>query len=259
MDKIKEELIQLFDGMMPQIKSFKRKQYAGVFEEGFAEHKGVLAGITELCAEKTEEECEPIIEELASVIPDYAYDKFHKEPKMVRNRLEVDYNMNMAVYVIPILTYTHEAGCEKVAKRTVELWNEKPVTSLTLGQASYEEIAGGFRKGFCFITTAVCDSMDKPDDCYELTALRSYRDHYLRRTEEGNALVEEYYDIAPYLVQVINMQKDAAEIYRNIYDDYLVPCIHCIEENKNEECRHIYMDMVRGLQNKYLHVQEVRS
>ena len=36
---------------------------------------------------------------------------------------------------------------------------------------------------FCYITTAVCRSMDKADNCYELTTLREYRDGYLLRSE----------------------------------------------------------------------------
>ena len=36
----------------------------------------------------------------------------------------------------------------------------------------------------CFVTTAVCDSFGKSDDCYELTAFRAFRDNWL--VKEGN-------------------------------------------------------------------------
>ena len=40
------------------------------------------------------------------------------------------------------------------------------------------------KKG-CFITSAVCESFGKPDDCYELTMFRSFRDNYLAKEQDG--------------------------------------------------------------------------
>ena len=50
-----------------------------------------------------------------------------------------------------------------------------------LQATSFEEIEQGFRKKFCYITSAVCETFGKPDDCYELTLLRNYRDTSLCR------------------------------------------------------------------------------
>ena len=127
------------------------------------------------------------------------------------------------------------------------------VTSLNLSFSTYESIAGGFKKKLCYITTAVCEHQNKPDDCYELTTLRDYRDHYLMQTQCGREIVEEYYNIAPGLVMMIDMRNDADKIYQSIYDEYLKPCIKYIEDEKNEECRDLYMQMVRSLQKKYLY------
>lgn len=256
MEKLREGLINLFDGMLPLVGDFKRKNYEGIFEENFSKYKDVIDEIVRLCTEKSEEEKEQFMREAAAIIPDYAYEKLKSEPKRRQNRLEVDYNMNMAVYVVPMLTYTRDEDCRIFTEYMVNAWNEKQITSLQLSHSTYDMVAGGFRKGIlgmCYITTAVCESMDKPDDCYELTTLRNYRDGYLMQTEEGRELVEEYYDTAPFLVQVLNMQKDSGSIYEDIYKDYLEPCIHCIEQNENEECRRIYVDLVRGLQKKYLY------
>lgn len=256
MEKLREGLINLFDGMLPLVGDFKRKNYEGIFEENFSKYKDVIEEIVRLCEEKSEEEKDQFMREAASIIPDYAYEKLKSQPKRLQNRLEVDYNMNMAVYVVPMLTYTRDEDCRMFTEHMVNAWNEKQITSLQLSPSTYDMVAGGFRKGIlgmCYITTAVCESMDKPDDCYELTTLRNYRDRYLMQTEEGRELVEEYYDTAPFLVQVLNMQKNSDAIYEGIYKDYLGPCIHCIEQNENEECRRIYVDMVRGLQKKYLY------
>lgn len=256
MEKIREGLITLFEGMLPQVSNFKRKTYADVFEESWNKYRQVVDDITDVCSEQSEEACDQIIEELAAVIPDYAYEKMKSQPKSKQGRMEVDFNMNMAAYVVPMLTYTKNENCQKLSEKMIELWNAKGITALQLSPSSYEVIAGGFRKGvlgFCYITTAVCENKNKPDDCYELTTLRSYRDGYLMQTEEGAELVEEYYDTAPFLVQILQMQPDADSIYEDIYQTYLMPCIQCIEQEKNEECKRIYVDMVRKLQKKYLY------
>ena len=99
---------------------------------------------------------------------------------------------------------------------------------------------------FCYITTAVCESLNKPDDCYELTTLRKYRDEYLLSTESGREIVEEYYNIAPTIVKRIGRQDDAGEIYRGIWDEYLSPCIHLIEKGRKEECKDRYSEIGRA-------------
>lgn len=49
----------------------------------------------------------------------------------------------------------------------------------------------------CFITTAVCKTFDKPDNCPELTAFRTFRDTYMKEDEALNNEVNNYYEIAP--------------------------------------------------------------
>ena len=252
MEKIKKELTDLFEEMLPKVSSFKRKTYQGLFEEGFEKYKGVISSICELLSSKNDVERKQMTEELAGVVPEYAYEKIQCIPKAKKERTAINYNLNMAVYVIPILTYTREENCRRLAEHMVGLWTEKKVSSLTLSMSSYEEIAGGFKKGLCFITTAVCDWQEKEDDCYELTSLRAYRDSYMMRDAEGRALVEEYYDTAPSLVWILNMQPDAPAVYQSLYEDYLSPCIRYIEQKRYEDCRRLYTEMVRGLQKKYL-------
>lgn len=256
-EKVKEELVSLFEDMLEKVGQFKSKTYQALFETGYEKHKDIIAHISGLCSEKDEEENGRIVEELATVLPEHAYEKARKLSGRKKERATMDDNMNMAVYVLPVLTYTKDETCMRVAARTVELWNERKINSLVLSLSTYEQIAGGFRKGLCFITEAVCGRQGKPDDCYELTVLRRYRDRYLMRTAEGRLLVEEYYDTAPYLVQILNMQPEVSEIYARIYRRFLSPCIRCIEEKNYEGCKHIYVDMVRSLQKKYIDLQEV--
>ena len=102
------------------------------------------------------------------------------------------------------------------------------------------------------MTTAVCRSLDKPDGCYELKTLRDYRDRYLASSPGGRETIREYYNIAPTIVKRIERQKNADEIYRKIWKEYLERCIGLIETGKMEECREVYTKMVHELEREYL-------
>ena len=192
------------------------------------------------------------MEELADVIPEYAYGKMQSVKNLSRESYAMDYNLNMAAFVVPILNYNRNEYCVAVTKRMVELWNQRKVNSLKLSHSTYEEIAGGFERKLCYITTAVCRSQGKPDDCYELRAFRDFRDGYLMRSGDGRRLVEEYYDIAPGIVMLINMEKHPDKTYEGIYEKHLMPCLRFIEEGRRNDCRNRYMTMVRELEEKYL-------
>ena len=104
----------------------------------------------------------------------------------------------------------------------------------------------------CFITTAVCDSFGKADDCYELTAFRNFRDKWLALQADGKNLIAEYYEVAPKIVEKINSLTNSAEIYKNIWSDYLSACLKSIEVGDNLNCKKIYVEMVNALKDKFL-------
>lgn len=103
----------------------------------------------------------------------------------------------------------------------------------------------------CFITTAVCGSLNKPDDCEELTILRDYRDHWLRKQPDGENLVQEYYRIAPTIVNNINLDSNHDAIYLDILHNSIQPCIVDIKNGEYEQCKERYMKMVLDLKKKY--------
>lgn len=251
-DSIKKELTVFFDEMLTYRKNFKRKTYADTLEKARHTYDDMVNSIIECCQEAEGADKDKLIEELADVIPQYAYDKMQSMKKINREKYAVDYNLNMAVYIVPVINFSKNEDCTALTKRMVERWNERKVTSLTLSHSTYEEIASGFEWKLCYITTAVCQNMGKPDDCYELNAFRSFRDEYLMRSEKGQKLIEEYYDIAPGIVMAINMESHPERTYRNIYDRYLLPCLRFIENGKRDECQNQYMSMVQELENKYL-------
>lgn len=256
METTEKRLIDFFEEMRGRTKEFKKKTYDSVFKESYEKYKGLTEEISASVSEASPEEREALIEHFASVIPDYAFDavreKYAGKKKNVKSRDAIDYNLCIVVYIVPILNYTKDESLEAVAKRLVELWNAKEITDMQISYSDYESISGGFKRKYCYITTAVCESRHKPDDCYELETLRRYRDDYLMKSKEGRALVEEYYDIAPALVMCVDMQKDRNQIYDAIYEEYLVPCIDDIEKERLEACKERYVSMVKRLSGKYL-------
>lgn len=104
----------------------------------------------------------------------------------------------------------------------------------------------------CFITTAVCLSLGKPDNCKELMVMRSFRDEWLRNQSGGEALIVDYYEIAPSIVELINRESDKKTVYRAIYEDYILPCVNCARTKDFLGSKKIYIEMMNALKEKYL-------
>lgn len=95
-------------------------------------------------------------------------------------------------------------------------------------------------KSLCFITTAVCETMGKADDCEELQTLRRFRDNVLKPTIDGAEHVERYYREAPGIVEAIKRRHDATEIFRHFYTDYILPAVGQINDGRNFEAFNTY-------------------
>lgn len=246
MNTLQKELTDLYQTSMGY--EFQKATYDKRMDALKEEHAELLRETAHACDASDEN-----LENLAACIPEYVSEQLAEEPsKRKRERKSIEHKMNMVSYFVPLLGTMPSGKAGKLTERIVEIWNEK-MPEYKISHSTYESIRAGFQKGlFCYITTAVCKNFDKPDDCYELTVLRQYRDSYLLKSQSGRRLVEEYYNIAPTIVKRINKQKDAGEIYRGIWEMYLNPCIWLIEENKKEECREVYSRMVRGLEREYL-------
>jgi hypothetical protein len=55
-------------------------------------------------------------------------------------------------------------------------------------------------EGACFITTTTCEVLGLDEDCFELTALRRYRDNVLAERPGGLREIARYYEIAPLIL-----------------------------------------------------------
>jgi len=106
------------------------------------------------------------------------------------------------------------------------------------------------KKG-CFLTTACVDFMGKTDDCEELQALRAFRDGYMQTQPEGQALITEYYHIAPGIVDTIADCDNADHIYLDLYERLVCNSIVLIKAGQEEEAMKNYSIIVRELLEKY--------
>ena len=121
-----------------------------------------------------------------------------------------------------------------------------------LGKATYEQVLGGFRHKFCYITTAVCRSLGKGDDCAELNAFRAFRDGWLSAAPDGRDKITEYYLFAPMIVRAIDASGRADAEYRRIWETGLSPLLRCLKEGRQRDCAAGYEAMVRSLEEKWL-------
>ena len=101
----------------------------------------------------------------------------------------------------------------------------------------------------CFITTAICTGLGRPDDCDELQTLRGFRDTFMMETKERKADVSEYYNVAPEIVAKIDAEPNSQEIYIALLEKSIKPAISAIKNGENETAYRIYATMVADLKD----------
>ena len=103
----------------------------------------------------------------------------------------------------------------------------------------------------CYLTSACVFARGLPDNCYELTTLRNYRDTWLARTEGGRQVIQMYYRIAPCIVSAINDSDRRKETYEMIYEKMVRPCVELIEQGQMQETLELYQSMTLQLQQTF--------
>lgn len=104
----------------------------------------------------------------------------------------------------------------------------------------------------CFLTTACIKSRNLSDDCHELTVLRNFRDAYVLKQPAGKQDVEYYYEVAPRIIAKINEQRKSNDVYCEIYEKLVLPCVSAIEKGQHDLAYGIYMNYFLNLERKYL-------
>lgn len=247
--QIEQELPQILLENFGLMKEFKQNSYKDSFQRFSDTYRLLFASVEEAYKEAADKQI--FLDSLAESFVKEVKNQYDGKPKKsIRDSFQIDCNMLMGSYVIPGMIEFKGESSEPLADTILEKWNTV-FKQFKLQKGNFADIDGAFRRKPCYITTAVCDSLGKADDCYELSLLREYRDHYLMSKEEGRRLVDQYYEIAPLIVTGINQMRDAAKIYQAIYKQYLNPCITYIEQDEPEKCEEKYIAMVTELQQKY--------
>jgi hypothetical protein len=103
--------------------------------------------------------------------------------------------------------------------------------------------AAGKGKKSCFLTTACCAEVGLADDCFELTALRRYRDRVLAVSPGGAAEIELYYALAPVLLSGLQRKPSKRDLLR-LYYTHILPCALLAMCGLNGAAHRRYVDMM---------------
>lgn len=110
--------------------------------------------------------------------------------------------------------------------------------------------------GLCFITTACVEEAGLPDNCTELESLRYLRDVYLAKSDEGKRMIQEYYEIAPSLLQKIRREEKCNDVFGDIFNN-IREIVPLIKIGDLESATTHYMEMILRLKKRYLTAQIV--
>lgn len=103
----------------------------------------------------------------------------------------------------------------------------------------------------CFITTAVCSSLNKPDDCDELMSMRWLRDKLRVEDSDMAVLIEEYYRVAPLVVKKIDSKMDASKVYRQLWESSISKIYQNIKQKEYRQAKLQYISMLVDLCRRY--------
>jgi len=230
---------------------FKKKLYKDALLDYKEASQATFEAIDRACTVK-EEQKETIIDACIDRALDDCEASMQKMGKGKKSAYMENCKMVLALYTIPMILEQQMETSEAYVDRFIEKWIEK-YPKYTFRKGTYQSLLQGFeKKGFCYITTAVCEIQNKADDCYELMMFRDFRDKYLMKEEEGRALVDEYYELAPRILAAIDLKSSKDEIYQDIWNNHLSVCLGNIENGQDSLCKDNYKNMVKTLERRYI-------
>ena len=150
----------------------------------------------------------------------------------------------------PYYWYNYHYACRKSEKDVNEDIYDK-YCSTSIGYYDCPIYKGNDTSG-CFLTSACVETKGLPDDCRELTVLRTFRDNYLKSRPDGEALICGYYHCAPAIVEKIKASHNYKAIFDQIYDKLVLPCVKMIDAGDNEGALEHYREYTLQLKAQYL-------
>ena len=98
----------------------------------------------------------------------------------------------------------------------------------------------------CFITTACCEVLGLADDCFELRALRRYRDQVLAQAPGGGADIAQYYLLAPAILRSLK-EPERNTTLCSVYARFILPSAVAASLGLNRLAYRLYRAMLREL------------
>ena len=101
---------------------------------------------------------------------------------------------------------------------------------------------GGGGGGGCFLTTAACEVLDKPDDCIELQTFRRVRDELLDHPI-AKWLIRKYYREAPMKAELLRNHPNREEISATMFSKYIPRVMVALEKGQTWKAILLYWSM----------------
>lgn len=149
----------------------------------------------------------------------------------------------------PYYWWNYHYACRKSGKDVNEDTYSKYCKNYDYGDCP---IYKGNDTSGCFLTSACVEAKGLPDNCYELTTLRTFRDEYLMNQECGECEIHHYYFVAPTIVENIRKSGHAQKIFEKIYMELVLPCVKMIELSDLDGAHKLYHNYVLALEKQYL-------
>lgn len=250
------QIAGMLDQARDRIAEFRKDTYVESFQKYLEKNISVWNILADTCntdIPERDEECAQVAECLV-----YKASEMLEEIQARREReaMRLDLSLYMVSFFLPaLLDYQRicggkEEAMKKLTDEICGVWGKR------LGQhiqaSDYGSIQAGFKQKLCFVTTAVCCGLHKPQDCREIELMKRYRDEYLFIQQDGEALIKEYYDIAPTIVKRIAQGASPEEKYLYLWEHYISRCISFVENHENERCRQLYEAMMSELRAEYM-------
>lgn len=245
---INTDLSILLEDNEAYMKQFTRDAYADAFEEFGKKYTDLYDSIAE--EYNNSDDKSGFIKELTQTLIAPVQAEYEGLSRAKRSNYLIDKNTLMVIYILPSINEYKGEYTQELLDVLIAEWNKAFNQKIKLG--TFSEINAGFRRKLCYVTTAVCKSLGKSEDCEEIRMLKNYRDTYLTAEPDGPELIDTYYDIAPTIVNRINKCADSDAVYEQIYKNYIYPCISYIESDRLSDCKDLYVKMMHNLKDKYM-------
>lgn len=147
-----------------------------------------------------------------------------------------------------------ENKCEWIYANELECWKYCTAysrsDSVARSAKEYSERNQSSGSG-CYITTALCNIMNMPDNNHYLQTLRRFRKDYLQKNMRGLKILLEYDVIGPKISKTLEKEQSKFSMAYTLFSNYIVPTVECIGMEQYEKAIQIYTEMTNKLIKYY--------